>query len=181
MKALLPICALGFLGSACVSTGQVRELSAVPPLAQYKTAKVHVRAFDPGAKNAHLKVKTCQAEIPAKLVEKKAFDSILNASGPDKADLIINAVIVDTKESVRFGGSMVSEDKAVNLEINLIDGTTSSTVAQLAVSGNSKSNVRAGIGGVDIANFSDLFRKACGRVGEHLGNYLKKQRKAGGS
>ncbi len=168
-------CAALLLTSACVSTGEVREVSSAASFSEYKTARVHVRAMDGSVKNSALQVRTCAQELPAELTKREVFDSMLSDDSPNPPDLLLKAVILGSEDTVRFG-PMIREDQGVVLEVTAIDTAQSSTVAKVLVSGNSKSNVDVGFAGISANNLSDQFRKACRRAGEHLAEYLKLRR-----
>lgn len=168
-------CAALLLTSACVSTGEVREVSSAASLSEYKTARVRVRAMDGSVKNSALQVSTCAQELPAELSKREVFESLLSDNSPNPPDLELQAVIVASEDSIRIG-PMIREDQGVVLEVTAIDTSKSSTVAKLLVSGNSKSNVDVGFAGISANNISDQFRKACRRAGEHLAEYLQARR-----
>jgi len=168
-------CAALLLTSACVSTGEVREVTSAASLAEYKTARVRVRAMDGSVKNSALQVRTCAQELPAELTKREVFEAMLSDNSANPPDLELEAVILASEDTLRFG-PMIREDQGVVLEVTLIDTAKSSTVAKVLVSGNSKSNVDVGFAGISANNISDMFRKACRRAGEHLAEYLKHRR-----
>lgn len=170
MKACLPLPVLAFAATACISSGQVHEITKPQPMTPYKTALVRIHHANPSAVNAALKVRLCEAKVAEQLTKKEVFDKVLSSNSNTGYDVELRGLISDTDEGYNL--LQRREEAKVNMVFTFYDAKNNQSLGEVSVWGDSRRNGVV-LGTDAFKSPEDALRDACNTLGDRLANYLK--------
>jgi hypothetical protein len=173
MRSMLALVVLGLVG--CAHTGDVVERTPVTgPLSSYGTLQVTVMPSDPGAVNASKNADYLRVALVNKLKEAKIFNDVTGPEAQGQLNLKVTMLAADGGSALKAMTS--GSDAKVSLAVDLQQAADGKSLGQFDVSGNSSSNTRVSVGGVNTDAMSDQTPKALDAAVDQIVQYLSKKK-----
>jgi hypothetical protein len=160
--------------AACAHTGDAYERAPITkPLKSYTSVAIVLAAGDPSAVNAAQKVNICKSVLTAKMTSGRVFNDVMNESAQDQAQLLMKVTMIDAQDGNSFAGTMSGGISKVALAVDLVDPKDNASIGKFDVTGNSSTNTRTKVMGVNTDTLEDTMKRACEAAGDQMVEYLK--------